>query len=162
MADKKPTQPTDPTAGAAPIAEEPRRLILDGREYTLRRLTVADTFRILRIVSKGAGAALLADALPKTRAATPAEALGQLVGLILAAIPYADKEIFEFLGSLIGISGEDFAKLPMGSELEVVAALAQTTDLQAFAASFFKLLSVNGPMQTQLREALTSSPPAMA
>ena len=162
MADEKPIQPADPTAGAAPIVEEPRRIVIDGREYTLRRLTVADTFRILKIVAKGAGAALLADQLPKVRAMTATDALGYLAGLVLAAIPYAQQEICELLGSLIGLSGEEFAQLPMGSEIDVLNALAQTSDLQAFALSFFRLLSVNGPMQTQLQKPSTSSKPDTA
>ncbi|MBE3597761.1 MAG: hypothetical protein IMX02_02810 [Limnochordaceae bacterium] len=116
-------------------------VVLDGKAYRLRRLTVTDTFRLVRVLSKSIGAAILSGQVQELRRATPTEVMGFLAGLLLAALPNAEAEVLDLLGSLVGMKGEEFARLPMGSELEVIAALAQVPELPQVVLSLMRLVA---------------------
>ena len=123
---------TEPMLGKRPVVN-----ITDGngetKEYPMRSLGIQDTFAIARIVASGAGH--MGDALQNV-IGDDGEPNGKSVGmLLLAGLPFAEREAMGLLASVLNVSIEDFRnpeKFPMGSEIEIVEALAKHQDLTAF------------------------------
>lgn len=126
--------------GKRPVVE-----ITDGngdvKEYPMRPLGIQDTFAIARIVASGAGH--MGDSLQNVLG-DDGQPDGRSVGmLLLAGLPFAEKEAMGLLASVLNVSIEDFRnpeKFPMGSEIEIVDALAKHQDLTAFFGKIKKMI----------------------
>ena len=119
-----------------PIIAETPIVVINGREYKLRRLGVGDTFKLARVISVGA--------------AGMGKEIGNIemnpevvAGLLLAGFPYAERPMVELLASIIGVKYEDMKdpeKFPMGSEIEIITALTEHVDVKAFFGRLTGLL----------------------
>lgn len=131
-----PDEKTKTDKSEAPLLAEPPVITVAGREYPMRRLGVRDTFKLARILA--AGAAGLGQQLERMEM-TP-ENIGML---LIAGVPFAEKQAIEVLSSVIGVTPEEFsdpARFPMGSELEVIGGLIEHQDLKAFFRTFGRLI----------------------
>jgi|UniRef100_A0A7C3A832 hypothetical protein len=118
------------------LAETPV-VIVDGREYRLRRLGVLDTFRLARILATGA--ARLGSELSRYEL-TPET----VVMLLVAGVPYAEREALELLASILGVEPRELADpelFPMHALIDIGQALSEHPDLKAFFEKFTHLLS---------------------
>lgn len=139
---------SDPTKGEAPILDAPPAVTIAGAKYELRRLGVRDTFAIARIVA--VGAATSRTNLTNEQMTDPTK-LGEL---LLAGFMTAENEAMKILASVIGVTVKDLEnpeRFPMGSELEVIMALAEHQDLRAFFAQAAALMKRLPEMQTRSR-----------
>ncbi len=136
------------TTGLEPIVGEGPTLEIEGREYSIRRLGIADTFAILKLVSIGAAkAAELVDVGNLTG--------GMFVTALIAAIPFAENDIFKILASIIGVTVEDLRNpdlFPMGSEVLIIEALAEHQDLKAFFTHMQRLAKSSPAVQQLMQE----------
>jgi hypothetical protein len=115
--------------GTAALTYEPPSIEIAGVTYKLRRLGILDTLRLAKIVA--AGVAGLGREVGSLDTLDP-QVLGML---ILAGAPFAERQVLEFLGSVIGVEPKDMAdpnKFPMGSEVQIVEALVTHEDVRAF------------------------------
>ncbi len=152
MADKKTTAKeklTEVTTGMEPIVGVKPTVEIEGKTYTIRRLGIADTFSIVRILGIGI------------------KQLGQIGGLksldqqsmvlaLVGAIPYAEDEILDLLADLVGVDGADIRNpelFPLGSEIAIIEALSKHQDLQAFFTRLQGLMKANPALQKAMDEA---------
>jgi hypothetical protein len=121
--------------GIEALISEGKTVTISGREYQMRRLGIRDTFKLARIIA--IGAAGMGKEIGKM------DLNGEvLTGLLLVGFPYAEKQIMEFLADIIGIKYEELddpIKFPMGSEIEMIEALAEHVDVKAFFSKATKL-----------------------
>ena len=116
----------EPLIGDTPI------VTIKGKEYKMRRLGIADTFKLARII--GIGAAGIGKEL-----ATLDMDAETAIGLLIVGFPYASNQILELFASLLGVKDEEIKNpnmFPMGSEVTIIKALAEHVDAKAF---FIKL-----------------------
>jgi hypothetical protein len=148
MTDKKQNQVDDVEAmiGEGPVVE------IEGTTYRMRRLGIADTFKLARIIA--IGAAGIGKEIGNQ------EMSPELFGtLFLCGFPYAERQVFEFLSSIIGVEEnelKDPVKFPMGSEVIIVNALAEHIDVKSFFNSVKSLLKTRS-FQGLLKKTSTSS-----
>jgi len=113
-----------------PLISDTPSITIKKKEYKLRRLGVADTFKLARIMSIGAGG------LGKNLSTLGEEVgPGNFPAIVFASFPYAGKDVTEFLASVINVKEEDFSNpdnFPMGTEMDIVYALAKHVDVIAF------------------------------
>lgn len=116
----------EPLIGQTPV------VVINNKEYRMRRLGMADTFKMARIIAMGAagiGKELVTlDLTPETA-----------IGLLIVGFPYASDQILELFASLLGVNDEEIRNpniFPMGSEVTIVKALVGHIDAKAF---FIKL-----------------------
>ena len=128
-----------PTEGPGPLLATMPTVEIEGRTYTLRRLGIADSFLLGRILA-GAQSALKVDL-----ATVEQQDLGPTIAAILmAGVPYAQNACMDLLASVIGVTREelnDANQFPMGSELQILDALTEHQDLLAFFTWFGKLIA---------------------
>lgn len=150
MADKKKTNKEkleEVTTGLEPIVGEKPTVEIEGKTYTIRRLGIPDTFRIIRILGIGV------------------QQLGNMAGglneramvlAIVAAIPYAEDEIMDLLADLVGVDGADVRNpeiFPLGSEIAIIEALSKHQDLKAFFTRLRSLAESNPAIQQAMSQA---------
>jgi hypothetical protein len=151
MAEKKnkKDQLKEVTTGMEPIVGVKPTVEIEGKTYTIRRLGIADTFAIVRIIGIGI------------------KQLGQIGGLksldqqsmvlaLVGAIPYAEDEILDLLADLVGVDGADIRNpelFPLGSEIAIIEALSKHPDLQAFFTRLQGLMKANPALQKVMDEA---------
>lgn len=139
--------------GTAALTYEPPVIEIAGVQYKLRRLGILDTLRLAKILA--AGVAGLGKEIGSLDTLDP-QVLGML---ILAGAPFAERQVLEFLGSVIGVSWEDMRdpnRFPMGTEVQIIEALVEHEDVRAF---FERLrVAVKAPgLRSLLRSSSTSS-----
>lgn len=76
-----------------------RRTLSDGTEVEVVRLKTRQFFRLLKVLTHGAGNALLKQSLDFT--VSGQEFISRLVGLVLVSIPDAEQEAIDFLQSMV-------------------------------------------------------------
>jgi hypothetical protein len=151
MAEKKTNKQKleEVTTGMEPIVGVKPTVEIEGKTYTIRRLGIADTFAIVRIIGIGI------------------KQLGQIGGLksldqqsmvlaLVGAIPYAEDEILDLLADLVGVDGADIRNpelFPLGSEIAIIEALSKHPDLQAFFTRLQGLMKANPALQKVMDEA---------
>lgn len=126
-----------------PLADPPV-VVVDGREYRMRRLGLQDTFRLARILS--AGAARLGAELSKLDLTAETAVL-----LLIAGVPYAERETMELLADLLGVPVMELAdpeRFPMDAIVDIASALAEHQDLRAFFDKFAKLVQATPSLRT--------------
>lgn len=100
-------------------------------ELKMRNLKTTDVFKMSRILSKIDVDFKSID----TKGMNETQAGMAMVKLVLENIWKAEKEINDFLGDLVGISGEEFAEL----DLDVVGDVIAQFKNQKGLARFFEL-----------------------
>lgn len=137
----------DPSKGAAVVLGQDLGVTLsDGHTYALRRLDVRDTFKLARIVMVGI------TAIEGGMQNFDGELKGEHVQTaLLAALPHAEKEIADAMGSLLGLSADEFLSLPPEAPIEIAAVLAEHQDLSAFFTSVGRLMGALPEMRTRSR-----------
>ena len=133
-----------------PLISEMPIITVKGKEYKLRRLGVADAFRLARIMSIGAGS--LGKQITDYGEAVTSE---NFPAIIFASFPYEESYVISFLANVIGEKVEDFRNpdlFPMGTEMDIVYALAKHVDVIAF---FGKLTGImkKPPLKESLKKA---------
>lgn len=142
----------DPTIGDHPILDPGPIVEINGKAYPIRRLGIRDTFAVARLIAVGAAASN--RQLANDEMTDPAK-VGEL---LLAGFIAAEKTAFDLLASLIGVTPkqlEDPEAFPMGSELQIIEALVEHQDLQAFFAQAGALMKRLPEMRTRSRVAST-------
>lgn len=137
---KEVTTGMEPIVGAKPTVE------IEGKTYTIRRLGIADTFRIIRILGIGV------------------KQLGNMAGglnersmvlAVVAAIPYAEDEIMDLMADLVGVDGADIRnaeEFPLGSEIAIIEALSKHQDLKAFFTQLQRLAESNPAIKQAMQQ----------
>ena len=116
----------EPLIGETPV------VIIEGKEYRMKRLGIAHTFKLARII--GMGAAGIGKQVSNLE--MNAESM---IGLLIVGFPYADQLILSLFSDVLGVKIEDIKNpnlFPMGSEVDIIKALIGHIDVKAF---FIKL-----------------------
>ena len=121
-----------------PLIADTPVVVINGKEYKLRRLGVGDTFKLARVIAVAAAGMgkEIADIEMNLETAT---------GLLLAGFPYAERPMIELLAGIIGVKYEDMKdpeKFPMGSEIGIIMALEKHVDVIAFFGKLTELLKM--------------------
>ncbi|MBA7577884.1 hypothetical protein ES708_19740 [subsurface metagenome] len=109
------------------VGEAPT-VTIKGKQYKVRRLGIADIFKLGRILA--VGAAGMGREVGKLEL-NP----GMLAGLLLVSFPYAENQCMEFIASVIDVKVEDLKNpelFPVDSILDILKALAEHEDIKAF------------------------------
>jgi len=117
------------------VGEAPT-VTIRGRQYKLRRLGVADVFKLGRILA--VGAAGLGKEVGKLEM-NP----GVLAGLLIVSFPYAEDQCMEFIASIINVKVEDLKNpelFPVDSILDILKVLTEHEDVKAFFTKLGGLL----------------------
>ncbi len=141
--------------GTTALVYEPPVIEIAGREYKLRRLGIVDTLRLAKILA--AGVAGLGHEIGNLDTLDP-QVLGML---ILAGAPFAEQQVLDFLGGIIGVSVADMRdpeRFPMGSELQIIEKLVEHEDVRAFLQRLRGLTKVPA-LRSLLQTSSTSSSP---
>ena len=112
----------EPLIGETPV------VVIAGKEYKMRRLGMADTFKLARVIAMGAAG--LGTEISKVK--MDAESV---IGLLVIGFPYASDLVMELFASVLGVKVEDVKNpnlFPMGSEIEIIQALVGHIDVKAF------------------------------
>ena len=146
------TQGVEPMIGDRPVVTITNR---NGEEtqYQMRYLGIQDTFKIMQIVAQGAGymGGNVLDKIQKIDSQT-------MLMLVLAGIPFAEKQALSLLASIIGVEYADITNpdlFPIGSEIDIVEKLVKHQDLKAFFGKLAKLAKVNPAVKNMIQ---TDSP----
>lgn len=135
------------TTGLEPIVGDNPAVEIEGKQYNIRRLGIADTFKLTRILS--IGVSMMGGSIESMNAKSAAMAL-------FAAIPRAEKEIIDLLASLIGVKPEEIRDpdlFPMGSEIAIIEELVKHQDMQAFFTRLGKMIEGNPALQQVVQQA---------
>lgn len=122
----------EPIIGDTPIVK------IKGKEYKMRRLGIADTFKLARII--GIGAAGIGKEIVNLDM-TPETA----IGLLIVGFPFAAEQILDLFADLLGVTKEEIRNpdlFPMGSEVTIIKALAEHLDAKAFFIKLAELMEV--------------------
>lgn len=139
--------------GTAALTYEPPVIEIAGVEYRLRRLGIVDTLRLAKILA--AGVAGLGREIGNLDTLDP-KVLGML---ILAGAPFAEQQVLEFLGGIIGVSGADMKdpeRFPMGSEVQIIEKLVEHEDVRCFFDRLRGIVKAPG-LRSLLQSSSTSS-----
>ena len=117
------------------VAETPT-VTKKGRQYKVRRLGIADIFKLGRILA--VGAAGMGKEIGKMEL-NP----GMLAGLLLVSFPYAENQCLEFIAGIIDVKVEDLKNpelFPVDSILDILKVLTEHEDVKAFFTKLTGLL----------------------
>ena len=123
----------DPLIGDTPV------VTIKGKEYKMRRLGIADTFRLARII--GIGAAGIGKEIADLDMSPEAA-----IGLLIVGFPFASEEILNLFASLLGVKLEEIRNpdlFPMGSEVDIIKALVEHIDVKAFFTKLVELTEMS-------------------
>ena len=123
----------DPLIGDTPVVK------IKGKEYKMRRLGIADTFKLARII--GIGAAGIGREISNLDM-TPEAA----IGLLIVGFPFASNEILNLFASLLEVKPEEIRNpdlFPMGSEVDIIKALVEHIDVKAFFTKLVELTEMS-------------------
>ena len=135
------------TTGMEPIVGVKPTVEIEGKTYTIRRLGIADTFAIARILGVGI----------KQMGALGMSSLNEhsAVLAIVAAIPYAEDEILDLLADIVGVDGADIRNpdiFPIDAIVDIIGVLAEHQDLKAFFTRLQALAKANPALQKVMGE----------
>ena len=117
------------------VAEVPI-VTIKGKQYKVRRLGIADIFKLGRILA--VGAAGMGKEIGKMEL-NP----GMLAGLLIVSFPYAERQCMEFIASIIDVKVEDLKDpelFPVDSILDILKVLSEHEDVKAFFTKLTGLL----------------------
>ena len=120
----------EPLMGETPI------VVIEGKEYRMKRLGIAHTFKLARIVGMGAAG------IGKQVGSLEMNA-ESMVGLLIVGFPYADQLILSLFADVLDVKIDDIKNpdlFPMGSEVDIIQALVKHIDVKAFFTKLTGLL----------------------
>lgn len=121
-----------------PLIGDTPTVTIKGKEYKMRRLGMADTFKLARIIAIGAaGIGKEISNLEMTAEAA--------IGLLIVGFPYADRQILDLFADVLGVKPEDIRNpdiFPMGAEVDIIKALVEHIDVKAFFTKLTGLLEM--------------------
>lgn len=125
------TNPTLEDLSTRVIIEEPAQVKLEsGRKVNINRLKSRELFKLLRVITKGAGAGILDMRLDPNEAQS--EFVMKLMGMILFSIPEAELEAIEFIFALVEpigvLKGRKLTQAQKDRNLELWTELADELD----------------------------------
>lgn len=97
-------------------------ITIEEKEYTLRRLNIRDVFKVATLLGK----------VYKPGFKYEEGQESSFSAMFLSAIPVAENDIISFLSSLLGITVDEFDKLPPDALFDIVDALSKSEDLKRF------------------------------
>lgn len=116
---------------------EPPKVVIDGKEYQVRRLNVKDVFTIAEIISKASKFSSDDEFLQgKVN-------VENTINFLASSIVYCQNDIIKFFASLINVSPEEFAEMPMDAIVEITDKLREHEDLKSFFEKVKKTLPNN-------------------
>jgi len=122
-----------------PLISETPTVVIEGKEYKMKRLGMVHTFKLARIVASGAaGIGKDINSLEMN-----AESV---IGLLIVGFPYADKLICSLFADVLGVKIEDIMNpnlFPMGSEVDIIRALVKHIDVKAFFIKLTELMKMS-------------------
>jgi len=140
-----------------PLIGDTPTVTIKGKEYKMRRLGMADTFKLARIIAIGAGGIGKEINSLDITAETA-------IGLLIVGFPYADQQILNLFADVLGVKNEEIRNpdiFPMGSEIDLIKALVEHIDVKAFFLKLTELLKM--PILKEfLKKTSTSSKNGMA
>lgn len=137
------------TSGLETIVGDTPVVEIEGRTYTMRRLGIKDTFKVIRII--GIGVKEMAGMFNFGQLDVQAMTMA-----MVAAIPYAEDEIMDLLASLINVEPREVRDenlFPIGSEIAIIEALTKHQDLKAFFTQLQRLAESNPSIKQAMQEA---------
>lgn len=130
---------------SAAIGEKPT-ITIEGVDYTVRRLNVADVFTVGRIL----GYAIARGGRELEAEFSTGNMGAQRVGMLfMSCIPFAEDDCMKLLSSLISVSPQTFANFPPEAMIDLVAVVAESQDLKAFldrCVSVFQTMKAPTPI----------------
>ena len=139
----------DITTGLETIVGDKPTIEIEGKTYTLRRLGIQDTFKVIKIIGIGVKEMAGMFNLNQLDAQTMTMAM-------VGAIPYAEDEIMDLMASLIGVGPEEIRdpeQFPLGSEGAIIEALTKHQDLKAFFTQLQRLADQNPAIKQAMQQA---------
>jgi len=131
--------------GVNPLLADMPTVTSNGVTYTLRRLGIADVFRMVRIMGLGSKVAGI-DIM--TELTNTDDIAGTLAVQLCTILPFAERQISEMLADVLCVTPEQFADpdvFPMESIVDVVQAVAAHPDLTSFFTRLSQLLGMMLP-----------------
>jgi hypothetical protein len=138
-------QINEDTLGSEPILYDGENIPIADKVYHMRRLGIKDAFRFNRIITL---ASIAANKSGATGGSIPLE---QLI------ITYAEEDILDFLGDIIGVTPEDLVNpelFPMDAILVLYNHLMNHKDIKAFLFNLERLQG-SSSLQTHLNAVST-------
>lgn len=99
----------------------------------MRELLFKDVYAMSRILKK-------MEIKIDTEGKTVDQAGGELIIRIMENLHMAEKEVNNFLGDLVGMKGEEFAKLPISKSIEYFEEFKKLPGINDFLASVGRLM----------------------
>ena len=135
-----------------PLIADTPTVVIAGKEYKMRRLGVADTFKLAKVLAVGAAG------MGKEIGGVELNA-EMAIGLFIAGFPFAEREIMELFASIIGVKYADILNpslFPMGSEIDIIQAMVGHVDVKVFFGKVVGLLNTPA-IKAFLKRTSTSS-----
>lgn len=139
-----------------PVLYEPPTVTIAGTTYKIRRLNLADTFRVARIVGSGVGA--------MTRMGDKVDAAA-VTQVLVASLTHNSTAVLEFLATIIDVpidAFEDPDLFPMESIITLVEAMAKHQDLLGFFTKLQGVISALPEAQVASKQAAKRTTKAKA
>ena len=125
-------------------------------EYTMRNLQATDIFSVVKILNgiglKNVKEAIDFDEINKIRKGMTeenADVISSQVGLnvvmslatvIIENLPKVENDLYNFIGSVIGIKTKDVAKMDMGEFMDILITIIQKEEFKDFFKRASKLI----------------------
>lgn len=104
---------------------------MENKEYKMRKLKTRDIFKMSRILSK-----IQIDFKEiKTEGMSEQQAGMALIKLVFENLHYAEAEVNEFVGDLVGLTGEEFEDLDIEYAIEIMKEFKNIKGLDVFFKS---------------------------
>ncbi len=116
---------------------QPPIIVVDGKEYQIRRLNIKDIFTIAEIISKASKSSNDDEFL---HGKVNAE---NTINFLVSSIIHCQDDIIKFFASLINVKPEEFAEMPMDTIVEIADKLREHEDLKSFFEKVRKILPRN-------------------
>lgn len=125
-------------------------------EYTMRNLQATDIFSVVKILN-GIGLKNIKESIDfeeinkirKCMTEENADVISSQVGLnvvmsvatvIIENLPKVENDLYNFIGSVIGVKAKDVAKMDMGDFMDVLIAIMQKEEFKDFFKRASKLI----------------------
>lgn len=123
------------------LLHEPKKIVVDGNEYTQQRLSVVHIFSFVKILKQARIVNYVGSLINdfSREDVGNEERVGAAVNLVFTLIE-AETEIYDLFGKLLGVSGEEFKNFPPETLIDVTENIINAPDLKAFFNALKRLL----------------------
>lgn len=120
---------------------QPNKIVVDGKEYKQERLQVLHVFSFIKVLKKARIVNYFGQIINDFMGEeiTREEQVAAAVNLVLTLVD-AETEIYDLFGNLVGVSGDEFKKLPPEVLIDVIENIMDAPDLKAFLKALGRLL----------------------